>query len=195
MQLRSSSVGVNRFSTNQQLALAFAALAILVLLVSGLALHDLQAANQRFASYVHGPVEREVMATGVRALANRRAIAVRDMVLVKAPAERAAAKTAAMQAHEGLQASLAALAQAVAAAPDASARDRELVAAIEATEARYTPVALAIVELAAAGRPEEATDKMISGCRPLLAALLADTDAFVDHSQAEAARQVEAGSR
>ena len=47
------------------------------------ALRALGAADTRFAGFVNGVNDREMMAADVRASANRRAIGVRDMVIVK----------------------------------------------------------------------------------------------------------------
>lgn len=74
---------MKNLSIKKLLSLAFGALALLVLTVSLFALYGLSGANDRFSGYVHGAAERESLATDVRSLANRRAIGVRDMVLVK----------------------------------------------------------------------------------------------------------------
>ena len=174
------------FSVKKQLSLAFGVLSIAVLGVSLLSLHDLSESHDRFSGYVSGPVEREVLANDVLDLANQRAIGVRDMVLVASDTERASAKTMAVTGHEGLQRSLKALNKAVEDAADTSERDRSLIAAINNVESRYGPIALAIVERAAAGQRDEAIRKMNDECRPLLAALLAAAKKYVDLSKEEA---------
>jgi methyl-accepting chemotaxis protein-1 (serine sensor receptor) len=173
-------------SGKQQLSLAFGVLVAMVLLVSGFAVHELSGANDRFAGYVNGAAERQSLATDVRTYASRRAIGVRDMVLVKTAADRESAKTVAVTANDDLKVSLKALKDAVAAAPDASERDRTLVAAIDKVESQYGPVAVAIVELAAAGKQDEAVDKMNRECRPLLFSLLAAASDYVGYSKEQA---------
>jgi len=185
---------MNNLSVKQQLSLAFGALAILVLLVSLIALRGLSGANDRFSGYVSGAAERENLATAVRIFANRRAIGVRDMVLVKTAADRESAKTMAVKANEDLKASLKALKEAVAGAADATERDRTLVSAIDKVESQYGPVAVAIVELAASGKHDEAVDKMNVDCRPLLASLLTAAKEYISYSAEQAKLNVEASA-
>ncbi|MBL8387153.1 MAG: MCP four helix bundle domain-containing protein [Hydrogenophaga sp.] len=179
-------------TVKMQLTAAFGALAILVLIVSLLSLHDLNDANERFSGYVSGPDEREALVADVLESANRRAIGVRDMVLVKSANDRESAKAMAIKGHEELQAGLKALNEAVSKATDVTERDRALVAAIDKVESRYRPVALAIVELAAANKNEEAVEKMNVECRPLLAELLSAVDAYLAYSKEQAASKVAA---
>ena len=61
-----------------KLMLAFAFMALAVLIVSGLSLRSLGKSNDRFADYLDGVGKRERMATDVRNAATRRAIAARD---------------------------------------------------------------------------------------------------------------------
>ncbi len=163
---------------------------MLVLLVSIVALRGLSGANDRFSSYASGAAERENMATDIRIFANRRAVGVRDMVLVKTAADRESAKTMAVKAHEDLHASIKTLKEAVAGAAHATDQDRALVSAIDKAESLYAPVALAIVELAASGKRDEAIDKMNIECRPLLASLTAATKEFISHSAEQAKHEV-----
>jgi len=185
---------MKNLTVKKQLSLAFGALAVLVLVVSLLGLRSLSGANDRFSGYVSGPAERESLATDVRIFANRRAIGVRDMVLVKTPADRESAKTMAFKAHEDLQASLKALKAAIAGAADATERDRTLVAAIDEVESQYGPVAVAIVDLAASGKHDEAIDKMNVECRPLLASLLTAVKEYIGYSKEQAKLNVEASA-
>lgn len=181
---------MKNLTIKNQLSLAFGALAMVVLAVSLFALNGLGGANDRFSGYVHGPSEREALATEVRALASRRAIGVRDMVLVKKDADLASAKSIAVKAHAQLQLTLKELKEAVSGASDASERDRALVSAIEKVESQYGPVAVAIVELAAAGKRDEAVDKMNQECRPLLEAFLTAVGDFINYSDEQAKRNV-----
>lgn len=78
------------------------------------------------------------------------------------------------------------LKEAVSGASDASERDRALVGAIEKVESQYGPVAVAIVELAAAGKRDEAVDKMNKECRSLLEALLTAVGDIINYSDEQA---------
>jgi methyl-accepting chemotaxis protein-1 (serine sensor receptor) len=97
----------------------------------------------------------------------------------------------AVGANESLKASLKALKDAVAGAPDATEQDRALVDALDKVESQYGPVAVAIVELAAAGKHDEAIDKMNVECRPLLASLLNAAKAYITYSKEQAKHNVE----
>ena len=185
---------MKNITVKKQLSLPFGALAILVMLVSLVALRGLSGANDRFSGYVNGAAERENLATDVRIFANRRAVGVRDMVLVKTAADRESAKTMAVGANEDLHASLKALKEAITGAADATERDRTLISAIDKAESQYAPVALAIVELAASGKHDEAIDKMNVECRPLLASLVAAAKEYISYSAEQAKLNVEASA-
>jgi len=185
---------MNHLSVKKQLTFAFGALAGAVLIVSLTALHGLSDTNTRFTQYVDGVAKRESLAVDVRIKANRRAIGVRDMVLVKTATDRESAKTMAVKANEDLQISLKALKESVATAPDATDRDRSLVDAMDKVESKYRPVAVAIVELAAAGKNDEAVDKMNTECRPLLAALLAASKDYISYSKEQGIQSEQAAA-
>lgn len=185
---------MKNLSIKKLLSLAFGALALLVLVVSLFALHGLSGANDRFSGYVHGAAERESLATDVRTLANRRAIGVRDMVLVKKDSDRQSAKSMAVNAHAQLQVTLKSLNDAVSGAVDANERERALVSAIGKIESQYGPVAVAIVELAASGKQDEAVDKMNNECRPLLEALLTAVGDYIRYSGEQAKLNVESSA-
>lgn len=168
--------------------MAFGLLALLVLLVSFLAMLGLNGERERFSGYVNDISARESLAFDVRIYANKRAIAVRDMVLLKDSGERESAKAIAIQAHKDMHASLDALKLKTA---HDSEKERTMVAAIDKVEAAYAPVALAIVQLAANGQRDEAIEKMNRDCRPLLAALIVAAKDYIAESKAQAQRSVE----
>ena len=175
---------MNGLSIKKQLMLAFALLVAVVAVVSAVALQALSAADERFAGYLAGINSREALAVDLRIAANRRAIGVRDMVVVKTPVDVDAAKAMALEAHATLGKSLQDL-KTAAAAPGIAPRERELLGRINDVEAKYGPVAAAIVDLAAAGKRDEAMEAMTRDCRPLLAALLKATRDYVDFTRAQ----------
>jgi methyl-accepting chemotaxis protein len=182
---------MKQLTVRQQLMVAFGAMTVLVLLVSLLGLRNLSAANDRFSGYVHGAAEREAMTTQVRVLANRRAIGVRDMVLASIDADRESAKLMAVKAHTDLKERLKTLKDVVVHAADATERDRAMVDKMDQIESKYGPIALAIVELAATGKREEAIAKMNAECHPMLVALLAAATEYVEFSEQQAKHDVE----
>ncbi len=171
-----------------KLMLGFAFLALVVVLVSAASLRSLGRSNERFTRYLTGTAARADMATDLRGAATRRAIAARNLVLVTDARDRDVEKAAVAQAHEDVGAALARLKTAVQqSAGDATEKQRALLAEIEQVEAKYRPVAEAIVGMALAGKRDEAIAKMNIECRPLLAALLAATRAYIEYEGAEAA--------
>ena len=174
--------------------MAFAVLAAVVLLVSGLALQSLNRSNARFADYLQGVGQREHLAVDIRAAAMRRAIAARNLVLLSQPGERDAEKALVVQAHQDVQDTIGQLKQMLAKAGDLGERDRALVGEIERIESLYTPVALDIVGKVAAGQQEEAIAKMNAECRPLLAALLKATAEYIGYEEQQASQRVAAAT-
>ncbi|WP_310740168.1 methyl-accepting chemotaxis protein [Aquincola tertiaricarbonis] len=168
---------LSNLPVKRQLMLAFALMAFIVMCVSALALHSLARSSDRFVEYVTGISERERIAVDLRSAAMRRAIAARNLVLVKAADDLERERTAVRAAHQDMQTGLAAMQASLKAAPDA--QDRAALARIADVESKYGPVALKVVGLAEQGRHAEAIAMMNDDCRPLLAALLSASTDFI----------------
>jgi len=182
---------MKHLTVKKQLILAFSALAALVLIVSLLSLYALRASNSAFVHYVGESSVQEHLAVEVRSAANRRALAVRNLVLVASPAEREAERRTLEAAHGALHEALDKLKTSTAAASDTDDKERALIAAIDKVEAAYAPVARDIAALAMAGKNTEAIEKMNTQCRPLLEALRAATGEYVAFSQNQARQSVD----
>ena len=172
-----------------KLCAAFGLLALLVLWVAALALTSLRDTDRAFVGFVDGIDARAALAADVRAAVDRRAIAARNLVLVTRPADLAKENAEVNRAHADVGTGLHRLEAATLGAPDVSEAARRLATEIERIEGEYGPVALEIVRLALAGQHEPAIAMMNDQCRPLLAALIAATDAYAaeTHRQAQAA--------
>jgi methyl-accepting chemotaxis protein len=173
----------NEFSVKTRLAISFGILTAIVVLISGLALNALAESNHRFTQYVGGISARAQLAEQVRTAVDRRAIAVRNLVLVTKPEDHNQEKTAVVQAHEDVQERMRKLKQMTSTASDTSEKARVLVDDIDHVEAKYGPVALAIVSAALKNQREEAISMMNDQCRPLLAALITATNAYSTYTQ------------
>lgn len=169
-------------SIKTKLLAGFGILALVVLVVSGLSLHALNRAIAGFDDYIHGLNARGEMATLVRTAVDRRAIAARNLVLVKTPEDVALEKAEVLRAHDDVARYLGKLNDMIAHS-DASQEARTLVAEVNQVEAKYGPVATAIVNLALASQHDAATAKMNAECRPLLAALVKATDAYASFTR------------
>jgi len=173
-----------------KLTAAFGILAILVMVVAGLSLKSLADSNERFSSYVHGINARAMMGARIRTAVDRRAIAVRNLVLVTKPDDLAAEKAAVMQAHEDVQARLANLKE-MAQAPGVPDKVRTMIDDIDRVEQAYGPIATDIVKLALAGKRDDAIAKMNDDCRPHLAALVKATDDYEAYTVVRAGEQLQ----
>lgn len=171
-----------------KLWLAFGSLVTLVVVMSGLVIREVGAANDRFTAFVHGIQARADAAHEVRQAVDLRAIAARNLVLVNSVADVNAEMAIVQKAHAAVGDNLQRLKD-LAQGDDVPASVRDKIAAIDAVERRYGTVALAIVELARQGDKAAAIEKMNRECRPLLQELIQATD---DYSQMTAARSRQA---
>jgi methyl-accepting chemotaxis protein-1 (serine sensor receptor) len=187
-------MNMNHVRVKTKLMLGFALLAAIVLLVSGMALRSLSRSDDRFVSYLDTVGQREKAAVDVRNAAARRAISARNLVLVTTEADRSLEKADVVKAHEDMEHAVAALVKLVKESPDSTDADRAQLAEIERVENLYGPVALDIVAKALDGRRDDAIAKMNAECRPLLAALLKATTAYVAYEQERSRERVQAAA-
>ena len=155
-----------------RLTITFASLAIMVALVSAIALNSMIKADGHFVQYVHGIKARGAVAEKFRRAVDERAIAVRNLVLVTKPKDLEVEKEAVTTAHARVGEHLTKLNDMLAKATDVNEKGRTMVAELNKLEARYAPVALAIVDLALKKKTTEAIAMMNDECRPLLAAIV-----------------------
>ena len=165
---------------------AFGALALLVLVVSGLALRSLAHSHTDFSNYVEQTSARVELANEVRAAANARAVSARNLVLVKDASDRANEQRQVVEAHERVQSALKQLREKIDNTPGVAEQERTQFKELARIESQYGPVALNIVDLAVHDRHEEAITKMNADCRPLLAALIKATNDYIALSMAQA---------
>ena len=185
----------SKLTVRGKLTVAFGSLAVLVLLVAGLSLKDISDGNDRFVGYVTGLNARATLAAEVRTAVDRRAIAARYLVLVTEPEDLEVERALVTKAHEDVQQHLSKLKKLIADAPDATDKARSLIAEMDRIESTYSPVALAIVNLAMNKKHDEAVAKINKECRPLLAAMLKVSNEYRDYTASRAlARTVEAAA-
>ena len=177
-----------------RLMAGFAALAVLVVVVSGLALQSLGRANDRFAEYLGTSAERQAVATEIRGAASRRAVAARNLVLVTERSEPQLENAAVEKAHGDMKTLMTRLQEIVTEQAGGTERDRAFAAELAKIEAAYEPVALGVGGLAREGRRDDAIAKMNKECRPLLAALLETTTGFVEYEKQQADASVAAAA-
>jgi methyl-accepting chemotaxis protein-1 (serine sensor receptor) len=179
----------DNLSVRAKLATTFGALSVLVLLVSGVSLKALDDSNNQFVNFVRGINARAWMAEQVRTAVDRRAIAVRNLVLVVKPEDLAIEKAAVTQAHEDVQTRMAKLKE-MAQAPGVPDAVRAKIDKIDEAERAYGPIAVAIVKLALEGKRDEAIARMNDDCRPHLAAVVAATQDYSSFTAERAEAQI-----
>jgi len=175
-------VKIARITIKAKLLGGFGLLAVVVVVVSGMALKALSDTNDEFSRYMNGVNARANLSAQIRTAVDRRAIAARNLVLVTTPSDIQLELAEVQQAHKDVQDRLAKLKDLMANATDTTDRARELVAEIVRVEASYGPVALNIVGLAQSGKKDEATADIDNRCRPLLAQLVRATDAYATYT-------------
>ncbi|UUX94894.1 methyl-accepting chemotaxis protein [Aquabacterium sp. J223] len=173
-----------------KLRLAFGSLALLVLVVAALSLVSMTRSQRHFAIYVDHITSRLDMARAVLDAAHARAVSERNLVLLSEAKDQQAEKAAVLAAQAELNRTLAGLKQALAGGVQVSAQEQRLFAEVEAVEARYAPWSRKVVALVDAGELDEAVQNMNTECRPLLAALVRATRAYMDHGTERTAAHV-----
>lgn len=161
---------MEKFTIRTKLAVAFGTLAVMLVLVVGFGLKSLNDANTRFANFVHGVNARLMLSDEINSAVSRRAIAARDLVNAAMPEDRELNNNEVMQAHQKVQQGMAELLK-MSSDPSVPEEARALVKRMAEVESRYSPVALAIVDLGMKGRRPDAIAKINAECRPMLAEL------------------------
>ncbi|KQM80380.1 methyl-accepting chemotaxis protein [Xylophilus sp. Leaf220] len=177
-------------TVRQQLTFAFGLLVFLIAVVAGLAVVLLQNSNDGFARYVQGINARALLAEQVRTAVDRRAIAARNLTLLRPTDDTKAEYDEILKAHQQVQERIARLRKMADEADDSNAKTKELVAKIAEVESRYGPVALSITEMANRRMTTEATQKILDECRPLLVELIASTNAYREYTAQRSAERI-----
>ncbi|WP_269449105.1 methyl-accepting chemotaxis protein [Massilia endophytica] len=175
---------MNKLSVRAQLTVAFGGIVALLAGIAVLAITGISRQAANFENYVEGIRARSEEAHSMLEAVGMRGVAARNLVLVTTPADRDLEKKIVLQAQDDVVSHLRKLKE-LARHPSATDEVRRMIDRIEEIEKRYSPVALAIVDLALQGRKDEAVLKMNNECRPLLAALVAASN---EYAQATAQR-------
>ena len=168
---------MDKLTVRAQLTLAFGLLVFFLIGMSILSVRSLSNFNTSFDRYVNGITARANMAHRVRDAIDMRAVAARNLVLVSRPEDMEIERKHVLQAQADVVKNMQQLLQ-LAQDPDVSDQVRGVINKIDSIEKRYSPVALAIVDLALQKKNEQAIVKMNEECRPLLAALVAASDEY-----------------
>ena len=168
---------MDKFTVRTQLTLAFGLLVFFLIGISILSVRSFSNFNASFDQYVNGITARANTAHRVRDAIDMRAVAARNLVLVTKPEDLESERKQVLQAQADVVKNMQHLLQ-LTQQPEVSDEVRAIVNKIDGIEKRYSPVALAIVDLALQKKTEQAIVKMNDECRPLLAALVAASDEY-----------------
>jgi len=169
-------------SIKTKLSLGFGGLTLLLLLVAAMALVALGDINARFEGFVNGVNARGAMAANVRFAVDRRAIAVRSLLLEASAAGQQKQKVEVDKAQADIRERLGKLMEMIAAATNTTPQARSMVAEIERIETAYAKVAADIVELAMGQKRDEAISKTNTDGAPLLEQLIKSVRTYTDYA-------------
>jgi methyl-accepting chemotaxis protein-1 (serine sensor receptor) len=141
--------------------------------------------------FVNGINARAEMAEAIHSAVDDRAMAVRNLVLVSAPAEVDIEKAAVLDAEQGVENRLEKFNAMVTDAHDMSDQARRLATEIPRIEALYRPIALDINRLALSNQRDAAIEEITTKCRPLLPSLIKASNDYADVTHQRAAKIVQ----
>ena len=160
-----------------KLLISYALVCLMVLGISVLSLSALSSDDESFRDYVEGINARALAVANVRTAIDDRAIAARNLVFVTSDVdiqrEKAAVERASFEVERNLT-----LLKTLGAKPSVPAEVQERIKLIDDIERKYAPVANDIVSLALNGKKQEAADRIVAECRPLLEILTKATTEY-----------------
>ena len=180
--------------TKTKLQISFGFLILAIFIISGFAIQGVSATQQAFENFVSNDFSRGSLARDVQSAADARAVAARNLLLVTKISDIEDEKNAVMRFHRKVQDSLERL-RALVKDAKVSDEERELFDAVEKIEAKYGPVALAIVDMTLNGQREDAIRKLTDECRPLLAELMLKTNTYAEYIRQRGDENVDAAEK
>lgn len=176
-------MNLNTLSVRTKLTVGFSILALLLMGITALALVRLTQENERFTHYVTYDEARVRLARQLLESTQRRAIAARNMLIIKDPGQLQAEKADVEVAHRDVRNHMNELKKlAMADADNGVPTGLTLFNELERIESRYGSVALAIVQSIADGQRAKAEEQMNAECRPLLVQLTRSAEKFIEYS-------------
>ncbi|WP_423708559.1 methyl-accepting chemotaxis protein [Undibacterium sp. WLX3042] len=153
-----------------KLFLSFGITSAVVFAISIFSIFSLSQGSSEFVAYVEGVNARALAVASVRTAADARAIAARNLVLVSSPEEIAKEKQALDRAFQEVNDNLSKL-NTLAQRDDVHLEAKKKIQRIGEIEKQYAVVATEIADLVLKGKKQEASEKIVTNCRPLLEAL------------------------
>ncbi len=170
-----------RLTIRAQLSIAFGLMIGFLVLTSWMGYRSTQAMHADMAGFVQGSNARSTLAEELQAAVFKRAVHARNLVNAANATDKDQEFALVVAANKQVGAKLAALTQRMQDA-DETVRGRALVDDIAKVEAKYLPVALAVVDLGMKGQREQAIEKINVECRPLLVALVSKSEEYAAYA-------------
>jgi methyl-accepting chemotaxis protein len=164
----------------QRLMLGFGAVLGLLEVLAGIAVQQVNSISTSLAVVNDVNSVKQRFAINFRGSVHDRAISLRDVVLVTAPEERAAALRDIAQLEAFYAESATRLDRMMASGAEVTPEEQRILASIKATEARTMPLVRAVVAARQAGEADRAHALLLEQARPAFVEWLARINQFID---------------
>jgi methyl-accepting chemotaxis protein-1 (serine sensor receptor) len=184
MSAKVVSVNFRQYSIRIQISVLLVSALLLIAVMGGVGWFSLHRAGELVLFGQNVSTPRQKVANELIDSISARAIGARNLVLMPSAEAREAQRVKIVAAHEKTQAALQRLRALT--SEQVQPRETELLKAVYDAEALYGPVALAITELGVQGKTDEAIQRIVNECEPLLARLTLALHAVVEYENAAA---------
>ncbi|MGG5890421.1 methyl-accepting chemotaxis protein [Falsiroseomonas sp. HC035] len=172
-------------SIRSRLALGYGLVLCLLLGLAAVAVREVNAINASLAVVADVNSVKQRFAINFRGSVHDRAISLRDVVLVRLPAERAAALAEIDKLAADYAASAQRLDAMMATGAEVTEDERRILASIKQTEARSMPLISRVIALQASGDGAAAHALLLEQARPAFVEWLARINQFIDLQEAK----------
>ncbi len=186
---------LNTLTIKARLGIGYAILACALILVAIMGIRGQSLTQDNLDNQVNHLDVIKALGSKVLDSANARAVAARNLVLASSKSDADAEIRLIGAAHEAVGQGLKSVEEALKTAPPGAASLSPLLVQVRQTEAAYGPVALEITRLASVGEKDAAIKKINEECRPLLAKLVGNLDAFQIESDKISQRAIDESMR
>jgi methyl-accepting chemotaxis protein len=161
-----------------RLGLGFALLLLLQLVIAGIGLYEMANLSERIAFATEVGARKLDQLNNVQSAIGKRAIAARNLALVKEPAAQKGDVDLVTRSQREIDSGLQALGTVMADPASASAEERQMLEQLRTLEAQYLPIATKVLSLATSDQTDAAVKVLAQECMPLLNQVLAHVSAF-----------------